>query len=329
MLRLVRFHETINAIHRSPRRGAAFAEALDEAAVPQSKLPERGRAKLLLSQEGVDIVNEAVGYVHEHKANRKLPIAQGKIPLEISYFLSQGVPMPQPMDAVRKLIVRLAEQRGTDLKNLSQAIGKNDAYLSQFVKRGSPRRLDEETRRKLADALDVPEASLRTGDYMGFRISGSIADGAIDAIDKHDALGDFVFVPEVDVQFAAGGGQVPITGDVRTLWPFPRTFVQGRLQLRPEDLAIVDVVGDSMEPTLMSGDLAMINRADKRVGIPGLFGIWDGDGLVVKRIERIWRDDSEDVHLRLISDNPLHAPYEVPASIVSVVGRVVWFGRHI
>ena len=44
------------------------------------------------------------------------------------------------MDAPRKLLVdTLARRPDLDLKNLSLAIGRNHAYLQQYLMRGSPR----------------------------------------------------------------------------------------------------------------------------------------------------------------------------------------------
>jgi len=52
---------------------------------------------------------------------------------------------------VRSTLAGLADEAGTSLAWLSRALGRNDAYLQQFVKRGTPRRLDEATSRRRAD----------------------------------------------------------------------------------------------------------------------------------------------------------------------------------
>lgn len=64
---------------------------------------------------------------------------------------------------VAALLDWLAERRGLNLKDLSLRLGRNATYLHFFVKRGTPRRLFEEDRAKLADLLGVDESSLRTG----------------------------------------------------------------------------------------------------------------------------------------------------------------------
>ena len=64
--------------------------------------------------------------------------------------------MPPP----RNRLTELADQRGESLANLSRIIGRNAAYLQQFVTRGSPRRLPEDDRLLLAKHLNVDEREL-------------------------------------------------------------------------------------------------------------------------------------------------------------------------
>ena len=50
----------------------------------------------------------------------------------------------------RKALERLCAERGEDFAGLSRFLGKNPAYIQQYIRRGTPRRLKEEERRKLA-----------------------------------------------------------------------------------------------------------------------------------------------------------------------------------
>lgn len=63
-------------------------------------------------------------------------------------------------EEIRKKIARLINERGLNYAGVSLAIGKNIAYIQQFVKNGSPRRLGEVERRKLAQILRVDEQEL-------------------------------------------------------------------------------------------------------------------------------------------------------------------------
>ncbi|WP_242149666.1 hypothetical protein [Sphingomonas sp. BAUL-RG-20F-R05-02] len=67
-------------------------------------------------------------------------------------------------DNVRATLADLINQRGESLGALSRMIGRNDAYLQQFIRRGTPRRLDEDARLKLAKVLKVDERLLGARD---------------------------------------------------------------------------------------------------------------------------------------------------------------------
>lgn len=87
------------------------------------------------------------------------------------------------------------------------------------------------------------------------------------------------------------------------------------------DLASVIVQGDSMAPTLGSGDKVLV---DMRVDQPHRDGIHVfrvGDALMVKRLQ--WRPDQG---VRVVSDNPAYEPFEIDADKLDqlvVVGRVI------
>lgn len=80
---------------------------------------------------------------------------------EISYNMRM-----RTQDDIRAYILKKS-QEGSDSKGAlaewSRAMGRNHAYLHQFIHRGSPRKLDEDDRAKLADAMGVPETELMIG----------------------------------------------------------------------------------------------------------------------------------------------------------------------
>src|SRR5919106_785495 len=65
------------------------------------------------------------------------------------------------LDPVRLKLLKLVKERRTDLKNVSLAIGRNAAYLHQFVQRGTPKVLPEDVRAALAEHLGCEEDELR------------------------------------------------------------------------------------------------------------------------------------------------------------------------
>lgn len=87
---------------------------------------------------------------------------------------------------VKNRVKQLVIEKGLSFNNLSVSLGKNATYLQQFVTRKSPRRLDEEFRKKLAAILQVDEQLLTDVDLSSrdakfdedliFRIMTSLED---------------------------------------------------------------------------------------------------------------------------------------------------------
>ncbi|HWA22296.1 MAG TPA: S24 family peptidase [Caulobacterales bacterium] len=142
----------------------------------------------------------------------------------------------------------------------------------------------------------------------------------------HDA--EDVRVAELDIRLSAGPGAI-VSGigpaDVRRYWTLPRSFVQ-TLSLDEEHMAFVEVVGNSMYPTLWPGDMVLLDlRANQPGGAKNIYAAWDSDATVCKRLEPI----PDPPRLRFISDNPDVPAYEIPEEWTRVIGRVVWFARQI
>ncbi len=90
---------------------------------------------------------------------------------------------------------------------------------------------------------------------------------------------------------------------------------------------MITVDGDSMEPLLSSGDRLLIDLSRRVPVPPGIFVIWDGMGLVAKRIEHV--PLSEPPRVRIKSVNPDYPGYERLAEEIRVVGRAVWVSRRL
>ncbi len=147
-------------------------------------------------------------------------------------------------------------------------------------------------------------------------------------------------IPEIDIRAGMGGGGEQVVhyvpdgnggmsaaDDIRAEWNLPEDYIRSELRVSPATARIIEVQGDSMEPTLRSGERVMVNMADARPSPPGIFALWDGYGIVVKRIEHI--PNSDPPMLRISSDNSYHREYERTADEVKIIGRVVWAARRL
>lgn len=103
----------------------------------------------------------------------------------------------------------------------------------------------------------------------------------------------------------------------------PRALVEDELRAKPTDLLVIDVRGNSMEPLFLHGDQIVIDRRDRNPVQPGPFALWDGDGYVVKNVERVAK------RLRVFSSNPLYSEAHYAPDEIEIMGRTVWFARRL
>lgn len=141
-------------------------------------------------------------------------------------------------------------------------------------------------------------------------------------------------IDEIDVRAGMGGGGVALeqfsldkdgnallADAIKETWNIPSSYVHNELRAAAIRIKLIEVMGDSMEPTLRSGDRAFIDMGHTSPSPPGVYAVWDGIGLVVKRVEIVPR--SMPVMVKLISDNSHHGAYEVSLEEARIVGRVV------
>jgi phage repressor protein C with HTH and peptisase S24 domain len=205
----------------------------------------------------------------------------------------------------RARLLQLAADRGVSLSALSALIGRNAAYLQQFVRKGSPRKLEEGDRRTLAQFFGVDESEL-----------GRPEENTAQPVEKSHKP-DWVDVPRLGINAAAGGGA--LAGEERAIGAFRFSASWLREQgLEAAMLSAIAVAGDSMEPTLRDGDEILVDRAP-RARRDGVHVVRAGDSLLVKRL-----DLGRPGRIALISDNPAYPPIELAPGEVEIVGRVVW-----
>lgn len=206
----------------------------------------------------------------------------------------------EPADA-RARLVALAAERKVSLAALSALLGRNAAYLQQFVRKGSPRKLEEGDRRTLARFLGVAEAEL----------------GA-PAAEQLGTAGDWAEIPRLATAASAGPGALGAADRAFDTIRFSKAWLRQH-GLDPARLSAIAVSGDSMEPSLRDGDEILVEDAPGILAPGTIHVVRVGDALLVKRLER--RAPGRVV---LLSENPVYPPVEVPAADLAILGRVVW-----
>ncbi len=198
----------------------------------------------------------------------------------------------------RTALATLAADRGTSLSALSRMLGRNVAYLQQYVRRGTPRRLEDDDRQRLAAFFGVGEEMLGgSGPALTWR------------------------VPRLDVAASAGPGT--LVDDALLLGSdLIDPALARRLGLVRDQAAMLRVRGDSMAPGLMDGDQILVDLATRTpTARGGVFVIRIGDALMVKRVA------ARGGRPVATSDNPAADP--VPPGEIAVIGRVVWQMREV
>jgi phage repressor protein C with HTH and peptisase S24 domain len=208
----------------------------------------------------------------------------------------------------RAVLEYLIRERGEDYAGLSRLIGRNPAYVQQYIKRGTPRRLTEEDRRLLARYFCIDEALL----------------GAPEREEGDEA--PFVGVERLDVAASAGGGALDPAERALGRIGFDRQWLR-RLGVGGAGLSVIRVQGDSMAPTLADGDEILVDREDGAERLrDGIYVLRIEDALVVKRASL----SPAGGRLSILSDNPAYPGWpDCDAGTVDVLGRVVWFGRRL
>ena len=208
----------------------------------------------------------------------------------------------------REALDAIIQERGVDYVALSKMLGRNAAYIQQYIKRGSPRKLDEDDRAKLAAFLNVPESLL----------GGPGSDAS--------ANDNIAYVRRRDVRASAGAGALAELEYDRESLTFNRQWLR-KLGADPNRLSIITVMGESMAPTLADGDVILVNEADHfEARREGIYVLRQGSELIVKRV----RKGGGDAHILVTSDNlEFASPGELGLADVVIIGRVIWVGRQI
>jgi len=229
------------------------------------------------------------------------------------------------MDAVdaRANLDRLIRQHGETYGAISRLIGRNAAYIQQFVKRGTPRKLDEADRKLLARYFGVDE-----------RVLGGLAPARGEASEPRvaprvrDTLSapELCVVPRLALGASAGPGGLDENESAAGALAFDARWLRA-LGGRPDMLSIIRVAGESMAPTLNDGDDIMVDRSDGAGRLrDGIYVLRRDDALLVKRLALTPRRG----RISIRSDNGLYPAFEdIDPGEVVIVGRVIWAGRRV
>lgn len=208
----------------------------------------------------------------------------------------------------RARLAGIVKDQGHTLSALARLIGRNPAYLHQYLNRGSPRHLDEPDLLRIAEFLGVDRDTIATRTIA--QPSRNTAGGA--------RIDGFVSVPRLPLEASAGPGSYGAEEISHDSFHFSKRWLR-EMGLEGAELSAIRVEGDSMYPLLKSGDEIFVDRT-RRTG-EGIFVVRIGEALHVKQVQA-----SAPGRIALVSANEAYAPIDLAREEVEVIGRVVWKG---
>ena len=128
-------------------------------------------------------------------------------------------------------------------------------------------------------------------------------------------------IPIYDINVSAGSGSFVENEEQAGVLSLSDTYLRNELNISPKDAIIIFVTGDSMEPTLRSGDPILIDKSINAVIADGIYVLRVDDVVHVKRVQK-----KIDGSIKIISDNNIYEPFvfdKISNVDINIIGRVV------
>lgn len=137
-----------------------------------------------------------------------------------------------------------------------------------------------------------------------------------------------VSVPVFDVRASAGNGVMNFGEVVADHVSLPVSYLKDQLRVNPKDACGIYVNGDSMEPALDDGGIALLDRSQEARSnkADGIYTFRIGDELFIKRLER------QGSRIVVHSDNRAYTPWEMTdedKASMKILARVVGAFRNL
>jgi hypothetical protein len=223
----------------------------------------------------------------------------------------------QPMENTdtRTTLLRLCSEKGTSLAALSALIGRNSSYLQQFVRKGSPRKLEEGDRRRLARFFGVDES------LLGGEITVPVKEKSSRLPASSARGGDWTDVPRLALDASAGPGA--LAAGQRRL---------GALRFRKAGCAAWGWIRRIFPPSrwraircgrcsTMATKFWSITPAPPRA----MASMWCAWAIICWSSASTWAARPRAPQ----SENPAYDPIDLDPEEVAVIGRVVWKGGRL
>ena len=133
----------------------------------------------------------------------------------------------------------------------------------------------------------------------------------------------FKNIPKVKARLSAGSGSFEVGSEVEGYYAFRKDWLNTKGNIN--NMVLMDIFGNSMEPELKDGDTILIDESQKDILAGAVYAVGVDDTIMVKRLEK------HPNKLVLISDNNDYAPIYLEKSAIHnirIIGKVIWICRE-
>ena len=215
-------------------------------------------------------------------------------------------------DGFRARLNRLLQQFGS-VAGLARTVGVSDNAIYKWLSgRGQP---------TVANLIALAQAGHVSVEWLATGHEGSSVNRTSEAGTVQ--VGDYVLLPRHSLSTSAK--EEPITSEqIVDYLAFRLDWVKARLNTEARDLLLIEIVGDSMSPTLEDADLVLVDLKEPRFKHDGLYVLRRECDLAVRRVQR-----RADGNLLVTTDNAAYESLIVTRGEIRVVGRAIWISRRI
>ncbi|MBI5427181.1 MAG: LexA family transcriptional regulator [Nitrospinae bacterium] len=199
-----------------------------------------------------------------------------------------------------KTLPKLRKNKGLGQKEFANKIGFSQSYISL-----------------IEDGLKQPSEKFikAVENYWGIKFEEN---KEIARADNNE----LIYIPAVKGRIGAGGGFEP-DNTIELKLAFRKEWIEQRGN--PKNMSLIRVHGDSMEPTLFSGDLLLIDHNQNHIDTyGGIYAISVNNEIMIKRLQLI-RSEKK---IKVISDNEKYQPEFFDPKEITINGKLIWFARE-
>lgn len=228
-----------------------------------------------------------------------------------------------PSAGIESFGERLKELMGDEsLRAFANAIDTSEGGVRKWFTQSTMPSFDKMVR--IARRYNVNLEWLCTGEGPKFPGETAAFESAICKTEEFSE--EYALIDGYHTQVSTGHGAQWDNERVRRKLAFRSKWLRYR-GLQPENLRVVFAKGDSMEPTIHSGDSILVDITDANLSDGSIFVLRIGDDLFAKRVQ-VHIDGS----ITIISDNKEYREQRIPVTelgLLSVIGKVVWIGKDV